>query len=63
MCVYVYVPSSRFEVLAELLWRNRQLAKQLPSVLPQNLIAGDQFMTLTHQFTQQLLLVIQMCVN
>lgn len=49
-----------FEVLAELLWRNRQIAKQLPSVLPQNLIAGDQFMALTHQFTQQLLMVIQM---
>jgi hypothetical protein len=49
-----------FEALAEVLWRNRQLSKQLPSVLPQNLIAGDQFISLTHQFTQQLLTIIQM---
>ena len=62
-CVCVCVCSSRFEALAELLWRNRQLAKQLPAELPQNLIAGDQFMALTHQFTQQLLLIIQMYVN
>ena len=49
--------------MAEVLWRNRQVSKQLPTILPQNLIAGDQFMSLTHQFTQQLLIVIQMCVN
>jgi signal transducer and activator of transcription 5B len=49
-----------FETLAESLWRNRQVSKQLPTILPQNLIAGDQFMSLTHQFTQQLLIVIQL---